>query len=97
MTPVAIVTIVTIVTIVAKSVCLDSKYTCNHENTCYHSNQLIKMVCLTDSLLAKMAYYLEVLAQALSDSYISPFIPYSRKIWWALNLAKWLYFDIGEI
>ena len=55
------------------------------------------MVCLTDSLLAKMPYYLEVLTQALSDSYISPFIPYSRKIWQALNLAKWLYFDIGEI
>ena len=23
-------------------------------------------------------------------------IPYSGKIWRALNLAKWLYFDIGE-
>ena len=24
-------------------------------------------------------------------------IPYSGKFWRALNLAKWLYFDIGEI
>ena len=24
-------------------------------------------------------------------------VPYSGKIWWALNLAKWLYFDIGKI
>ena len=35
----------------------------------------------------------------ISSNPMSPkkFVPYSKKIWWALNLVKWLYFDIGKI